>query len=414
MHVFGVIITNHLAMKFAPYIVLACCLAFLQGNAQLHNADEIRKLVNDVKGEESGFYVEVPFEYNGQIIIKAIVGGEPYDFLFDTGGYTMIDAALQQKNDFTVLGRQLLNSTNGLSKETDILFAGTFDIGGLLFHNIKAYCIELDNSPRLQCMVNGGIIGSAIIQNYIWQIHYPNRKIIITDSLDKLPGMDDAVKVSVFLNPNLQPYFMSKINGRSQWLMFDTGCASLLWVGDKDSEKFVDAAPAKASIIGGSVETHNGVISDTINIFKADCEFEGLKFESIPARYREGSGLTLFGNPVIKDYIVTLNFPQGEMYLKPIKDRPETTGWDSFGFTLEFDGSNYKIATIVTGSAAEKTGLKPGDDVTAINGKKITCTGFCGCWEEFSKLLDNSPEVTLTLLKKNKPKTVVLKKEKVF
>jgi len=401
-------------MKFAPYILLACCLAFLQGNAQLQNADDIRKLVNDVKGDGSDFYIEIPFEYNGQIIIKAIVGGEPYDFLFDTGGYTMIDAALQQKNDFTVLGRQILNSTNGLSKETDILFAGTFDIGGLLFHNVKAYCVDLDNSPRLQCMANGGIIGSAIIQNYIWQIDHPNRKIIITDSLDKLPGMDGAVKIPVFLNPNLQPYFMSKINGRSQWLMFDTGCASLLWVGDKDAPKLVNAATAKRSIIGGSIETHHGTISGTINIFKADCEFEGLKFEGIPARYRDGSGLTLFGNPVIEDHIVTLNFSQGEMYLKPIADKPVTKGWDSFGFTLEYSDGAHKIATVISGTAADKLGLRPGDKVTAINRKKIICADLCDCWEDLSQLLKNSSEITLTLFKDNKPKEIKVKKEKVF
>lgn len=401
-------------MKCTLYIAALSCLAFTNAYAQLQNADEIRKLVNDVGIESNDFYYEIPFEYTGEIILKANVGGETYSFLFDTGGYTMIDAALQQKNNFTVLGKQLLNSTNGLSKETDILFAGTFDIGGLLFNNVKAYCIELDNSPKLQCMVDGGIIGSAIIQNYIWQIDYPNRKIIVTDSMEKLADMEGAERVQVYLNGSLQPYFMSRINDRWQWMMFDTGCASLLWVGDKDAAKFTDTAPAKTSIIGGSVETHHGKVSDTINAFKADCEIGGLKFEAAPAYYRDGSGLTLFGNPVIKDYIVTLNFAQSEMYFKKIENKPASKGWDSFGFTLEYEGGNYNIATVVAGTAAQKLGLKPGNTVTAINGKKIACADFCGCWDEFSGLLDNSQEITLTLLKDNKSKQLTIKKERIF
>ncbi|MCW4469358.1 aspartyl protease family protein [Flavobacterium sp. MFBS3-15] len=400
-------------MKHAFYTACLCCLAFVTAYGQLQDAEEIRKLVNDVHAGDSGFYVEVPFEYNGEIIIRAEVAGEAYNFLFDTGGYTMIDAAVQQKNNFTVLGKQLLNSTNGLSKETDILYAGTFDIGGLLFDHVKAYCIELDNSPKLQCMVNGGIIGSAIIHNHIWQIDYPNRKIIITDSLEKLPGMESAVRIPVYLNPNLQPYFMSKVNGRSQWLMFDTGCASPLWMGDKDAQKVIGDAK-KTRIIGASVETHHGRVSDTLNAFSADCEINGLTFKEIPAYYRDGSGLTLFGNPVIKDYIVTLNFGEGEMYFKPIEAQSAPIGWESFGFTLEYEGGNCKIATVIEGTEAQKSGLRPGDVVTAINGKKITCTDFCSCFATFYELQEKSYDITLSVLKNDKPKQVKLKKTRVF
>lgn len=390
------------------------CLVFMQAYCQLETAEDIRKLVNDVGIEKKDFYYEIPFEYTGEIIIKGGVGVETYDFLFDTGGYTMIDAAVLQRNNFTVLVKQLLSSTNGLGKETDIVNTGIFTIGDLVFNNVKAYCIELDNSPKLQCMVDGGIIGSAIIQNYIWQIDYPNRKIIVTDNIERLPGMEGAVRIPVYLNNNLQPYFMSRINGRSQWLMFDTGCASPLWIGDKDAVNFIDMAPAKTRIIGGSVETHHGKITDGINVFKADCVINDIRFDATPAYYREGSGLTLFGNPVIKDYIVTLNFGNGEMYFKPIKEIPAAKQWESFGFSLEYAEGYYKIATVIAGTTAEKSGLAPGDKVTAINGKKITCPDFCECWQEFSQLLESEQGIAFTVLKNGKPRQIKIKKEKIF
>ncbi|AWH84903.1 hypothetical protein HYN59_07090 [Flavobacterium album] len=399
-------------MNVTGYIISLCCAVFFTAHSQ--TADDIRKMVNDVGADNSNFYYEIPFEYPGEIVIRAEVGGELHNFLFDTGGYTMIDAALLQKNNFTILGKQLLSSTNGLAKETDIVKAGQFNIGGLVFNDVKAYCIELDNSPKLQCMVDGGIIGSAIIQNYIWQIDYPNKKIIVTDNIERLPGMEGALKIPVYLNGNLQPYFMSRINGRSQWLMFDTGCASQLWIGDKDATNFIDTAPAKTKIIGGSVETHHGRVSDGINVFKADCVVNGLEFNATPAYYREGSGLTLFGNPVIKDYIVTLNFAQGEMYFKPIKEKPAAKQWEGFGFTLEYMEGDYKIATVIAGTAAEKAGLVPGDRITVINGKKITCPDFCGCWQEFSQLLENSQEVILTANKNGKARQVKITKGKIF
>jgi type II secretory pathway component PulC len=58
--------------------------------------------------------------------------------------------------------------------------------------------------------------------------------------------------------------------------------------------------------------------------------------------------------------------------------------------------------------------MKPGDKVTAINGKKITCPDFCDCWQEFSQLLESTQEVTLTVLKNGKPRQIKIKKEKIF
>gem|GEM_PF-4596855 len=395
------------------HLAALACHIFTLVNSQ--TAEDMRKIVNNVGPAATDFYIEIPFEYNGGIILKAAVGGKAYDFILDTGGYTMINSEVQQDNDFYLLGRMLLGSTNGIAKEADIVKTDGFTIGGLEFYGVPAYCIDLAGSPKLQCMANGGIIGSAIIQNHIWQIDYPNRKIIITDKMENLPEMEGASRIPVYLNGYLQPYFMSRINGRHHWLMFDTGCSSLLWMGDKDAANgFANAATAHTSIIGGSVETHHGRISDTINVFRADCAIEGLVFEATPAYYRNGSGHTLFGSPVIKDYIVTLNFSMGEMYFKKIGNKPVSKGWKSFGFTLHYEEGKCSIDGVVTGTPAETLGLRTGDTVTAINGITIACDDFCGCWEEFSCLLETSDEITLTLLKGNKPKKVKIKKGKVF
>lgn len=362
------------------------------------------------------FYYEIPFEYPGAIILKACVGGESYDFAFDTGGYTMFTDALEQKNNFPVIKSEMLGSANGIKKEANIVLADSLSIGSLVFNNVAAYQVNFDNSPTAQCMIDGGLIGSGIIEKYIWQIDYPNRKIIVTDNINKIQGLEEATKINVFLNSHLQPYFMAQVNGHFQWFMFDTGCSSLLYMDPKDAAKYTAEAKATAKILGGTVETHHGRIKDTINVFKADFEIDNLKLTDKPVHYREGSGLTLFGSPVIKNYIIILNFKEKEMYFLPIKNALPANGWERFGFSLEYEGGKYKIATIIAGTQPDKQGIKVGDEVTAINGTAIHCNNYCDCRDAFTTLLDTASQIKLRVkgAGKAKVKDFIFKKEKIF
>lgn len=359
-------------------------------------------------------YYEIPFEYPGAIILKVTAGNEIYDFAFDTGGYTMITDALQGQCCYPVLKQEVLSSANGLKKEVDVVVADGLNVGGFAINPTPAYQVNFDNSPTTQCLINGGFIGGDIIKNYIWQIDYPNKKIIVTTNRDRLKSLDKAIKVPVYLNSHAQPYFMARVNGHSQWFMFDTGCSSLLWMDPKDVDKHIDRATDCTMILGGTVETHHGRVKDTVNVFKANFEAGGIQLANRPVFYSQDSGLTLFGSPIIKEYIITLNFAEGEMYFEPIAGAHAKEGWEGFGITLEYDAGKVTVASLVEGSLAQRSGLLVNDEVTAINNKKITCTDYCDCRETFQDLLEKSTEVLLTVQKNRAPKNFNLKKENFF
>ena len=401
-----------MAFQFAVYLFLGlyATAAFGQGVEESRLFEPLKATTFNAKD----FYYELPFEYPGAIIIKADIGGETYNFGLDTGGYTMITDAIQQKCNFIIIKNEPLGSTNGLTKNTDIVRADSLAMDGLVFKDVEAYTVNFSNSPTAQCLMDGGLIGSAIIKNYVWQIDYSTKKVTVTDNISKIRGLDKAIKVRIHSNSHDQPYFMMQVNGHYQWFMFDTGCSSLLYMDPKDAAKYTAEATAHVQLLDGMVETHHGRVTDTINAFKADIDLEGIQFKDKPVFYRQGSGLTLLGSPIIKNYIVTLNFSEDEMYFKPIEQSPPTDGWERFGFNLEYTDGQYKVTGLIDGSLAAKTGLKSGDAVLAINNKKITCTDFCDCRETFKSLLEKEQVLTLTIKQKGEPKKIIVKKEKIF
>jgi len=389
---------------------LYAIIALGQGGEDVRLYEPLKATTPNVKD----FYYELPFEYPGAIIMKADIGGETYNFGLDTGGYTMITDAIQQKCNFIIIKNEPLGSTNGITKNTDVVRVDSLSVGRLTFKDVQAYKVNFDNSPTAQCLMDGGLIGSAIIKNYVWQIDYSTKKVTVTDNISKIKGIDKATKVRVHLNNHGQPYFMMQVNGHYQWFMFDTGCSSLLYMDPKDAAKYTAEATAHAQLLDGMVETHHGRINDTINAFKANIDLEGILLKNKPVFYRQGSGLTLLGSPIIKNYIVTLNFSEGEMYFQPIEQSPPVDGWERFGFNLEYMDNEYKVTGLVAGSLAAKTGLKSGDVVLAINNNKITCADYCDCRETFRSLLEKGQALTLTVKQKGQPKKITIKKEKIF
>lgn len=376
---------------------------------------QVLSWINTAKAENTNFYYEIPFDYrNNLIVIPVRIGGQAYDYIFDTGGYNNITDPIQKKNNFPVLTKQTVGSSNKLKSEINIVRVDTFAIGDLIFKDIAALQLDFSKSPTIQCTIDGGIIGASIIKNYIWQIDYTRKKIIVTDRIDKITGLEKAVRVPVTFNSRLMPYINIEIGDRTENVMFDLGSSTLFSMTKKAAKRYHKSKEA-ILVQGGGTEGANGTIKEDIHIFKAPKIQLGLiKFENKPVLYTDTNNESLIGNPIIKNYIVTLNFAAGEMFFLPIKESPVEEGWKSLGFTLKRKNKRVQVATLYKGLAADKAGLLQEDEITAIDGKPITCDTDCDCNKMFPEMLDQQETITLTVLRNNAPFEIAIKKEKVY
>jgi len=211
----------------------------LISTVKAQSPQQVLKWINTIKTEDHDFYYEIPFEYrNNEIVIKVSIGNQTYDYIFDTGGYNDITDEIQSKNNFPILTTQTVGSSNKLKAKVNLVKVDSLKIGKLVFKDVAALQMNFENSPTIKCTINGALIGASLIKNYIWQIDYPNKKIIITDQLHKLTNLDRAVKVPVTFNTRMMPYIVAKINNVPQKFMFDMGSSSLFVLTDKAVQKF--------------------------------------------------------------------------------------------------------------------------------------------------------------------------------
>ena len=359
---------------------------------------------NDVVITKDDFYIELPFEYErGNIMIKANLGNETYDFLFDTGAPSLVSNEIQSA--YPIVGTQQSGKSNRV-------YADSIVIAGLAFKNVEMHTLNLTNLPTLKCKINGGFIGANIISKCIWQIDYGNLKIIVTNDKRKLLGLKDATKIPVSLDKLKQPYIDLKINGKKQKALFDTGSNILLELGKTGSLKFKNTGK-EVLVKGVASETIAGRKLNAVTVMEANYSIGDLQFKNKPVFFGTDFDATLLGCPIIENYIVTLNFPDNQIYLKPFKGLSNES-WERYGFALKFENGQHKILSLFEGSNAEKAGLLLDDVIIAINGNAITCNTLCDCLEYFESIQDDTTQITLSVSRYGSVKNITLLKGKIF
>lgn len=394
----------------AKYVLLFWISAYC--NAQ--SPEQVLQWINTAKADNLNFYYEIPFEYKGnEIVVPITIGNQEYDYIFDTGGYNCITDAIQEKNNFPVLTTQTVGSSNKIKSKINIVKVDSLTFGGLVFRDIATLQMDFSKSPTIRCIIDGGIIGASIIKNYIWQIDYPNRKIIVTDQKEKLPGLEQAMRVPVTFNSRLMPYIDMKIGGKTEKVLFDLGSATAFSMTKKTAKRYHKSKEA-ILIKGGSTEGANGTIQEDIHLFKASAiEIGALEYKNKPVYYTNSNNENLIGNPIIKNYIVTMNFKENELLFLPIKETP-VEGWRSFGFTFDYKEDATKVATLYEGLSAEKAGLQLSDTVIAIDGKAVDCKNECECKKALAEELEQKETLRLTVMRNNTTLDIMVKKERVF
>ena len=375
---------------------------------------EVLKWINTIEISSKDFYYEMPFEYrNDHIVIKVKIGNEFYDYIFDTGGYNDITDEIQEKNGFPVLTKQTVGSANQLKSSVNIVKLDSLSIGKVIFKNIAALQMNFENVPSM-CGLKGAIIGASIIKKLIWRIDFPRKKIIVTDTFSKLPPLPNTVKVPVTFNKRLMPYIKAKLDGRTDTYLFDLGSSSLVGLTEKTAKKYTKGKEP-IEIIGSAIEGGNGIVKIPVNIFKANTfQIGSAEYTNKPIVYTRLSNENLIGNPIIKDFIVTLNFKDDELYLTPIPNSKTIDGWNSFGLKMEYKNNMVAVTSIFDGLPAQKSGLNVGDEILTINQQSLTCSNFCDCKLIIDSAIKTNAEITLGIKNNNTVKEIKLIKEKVY
>jgi predicted aspartyl protease len=148
--------------------------------------------------------------------------------------------------------------------------------------------------------------------------------------------------------------------------LLDTG-ANKVQVGARIARKIplrIDSEPRQQITFEGVVNSHA--------VFLPEISFGPLVEKNIVGVTASSSQDNLLGMSLLKRFVVTIDFPRREMFLKPIKDYDTVAdSYGKSGFTIDEKDKKVVIASVSIASLFFKNGISPDDEILAINGKKI-------------------------------------------
>lgn len=419
--------------KFKYFIVSMAILIIMNSGYLRAQLPEFMKRLSGGGVLNKNFKEAVDFTLvDNRICLKARIND--YDpelnFILDTYAICLIREGILNK-----LHLDILDCTSELGEKFEnTIMRPLFpkyhklSIGSLVFEDIGSMVMKETKDNPLMDVLEDGLIGANLMKSCIWQIDFMANKIIITDRIDIFDKLEDSIQLPfkpmpVQGSPNIQVILDGKDTVDVQ---FDTGGSGFL--------SFLSPA-LKSEVVSGRAVAWHAKLAIPVNkeestqiethyfVKLKTLEIGSKTFKDIPIAVYNPSNENLMnkgsiGIEFLKNFIVTLDWLENKIYLTPIEGRQLKQNIRTFGFSYGYEDGAIRVKSIYEGSEAEKSGIKIGDPIFAINGQDIEglsdsqVKNFRYGDLEFSKEEDEN--ITIEVLIGDKRKKITLKAYNLF
>ena len=312
----------------------------------------------------------------GVIIMQAKLQSHPdtLQFIFDTGSSgisldstTVSFLALEKENN-----GQLIKGIAGV-REVPTIKNKSLVIGQHVTPPMDFYVNDYSVLTSIYGVRIDGVIGYALLSRYIVCVDYEKQ---IMDWF--LPGIFTYPRKGVILKPYLNrlpahSFMMRDLHKQSVSLLVDIGAGlNLLFSKRFAKESGVLDSTRKKWMISG--EGIGGQITLQLTILPF-FQVGPYTFKKIPitifedpfnvTNYPHWGGL--IGNDLLRRFNLVINYPQGEIHLKPNRFFAESFDYSYSGMELYLIGGAVKVGFVAPNSPASQAGIEVGDEIIAIN-----------------------------------------------
>ena len=182
---------------------------------------------NKGKSIKKHFYTEINYtEVQGKIIIPAIIEGNTYHFLLDTGAPNLISFDLYKKIKSKSIKTITIKDANNKRMKMQIVAMPFITIGDITFKNTPTIVNHKSTNFIFDCFEVDGIIGSNLLRNTIIQFLPKTKTIKISSDTNKIKyNENEAMNLSLH-GKQSSPYIKINLQGRDsvkEFVLFDTG-----------------------------------------------------------------------------------------------------------------------------------------------------------------------------------------------
>ena len=329
--------------------------------------------------QQDSLPVTLPIRYvAGQVVVDVRLGDDEtaLPMLLDTGAPTAISDSLAAIHGGDAAGTVSTLTIDGQVTSSPVVPLRRLRFGPAEFRDVGAVETAIDRADPLWCLADAGLIGASLMRDAVWQLDYGAQRLTIAPSVEGLDHVEEAIQLDFEPASDVSPSPLVSLpagEGRLTFLV-DTGSDGWLTAHPADlagvGSELAPDAPAMATL----ASTAGGRIATRLAWATADVSLGDRQLRDLPVATTtvlpEGQGI--MGNAFLDDFIVTIDWPAGVLYLDPVAGDPHPDVPMSVSPTWH-DG--YVVGSFVEG-APGTAGLELDAPILAIDGEDVTGATF--------------------------------------
>lgn len=307
--------------------------------------------------------------------VKAHAEGVQGDFIFDTGSPTIFSAQFAQKIGLKPVGRNRGVDANGTTLAMDIAIVERLALGDTVFHNVPVLIHDFSGLDLGSCLIGDGVLGSELLPGSVWRIDQAKSRISIAASATALGVGSRATRQKLYDTgyPHL-PIIDYRVGDVAEKALFDTGNSErvVLFKSVANAIGRQHAIMPNTTMIGTGYQGESagglGQIEELARFTLKDFEIGTYHLGQTRGTTRAHPP-TLVGAGILSDHVVTLDYP-GEQFILEKQGKPSNVKQEA-GYAISYRAGKAEAVQLFQGSNAARAGLQLGDEVLAINGRRL-------------------------------------------
>ena len=238
---------------------------------------------------------------------------------------------------------------------------------------VKIFCVDLRMFELITGEQCDGVLGMDFLNNHVVEMDFERQLFSVGKEVSQ-DIKETAWGIPLTLTNKRHFTASALLNSRVRLqLMIDSGDSATISLNNADWDRVFapgNKPPTQKSLIAG-LGTN---VTDSQVARIQTLEIQSNKYLNLVCLLspRTNSPSSL-GLPFLKRHLVTFDFPNQMLYLRPGKDFRIEEEYDMSGLHLLRQNGNTMVHSVDEGSPAALAGIQAGDLITFINGKEPAC-----------------------------------------
>ena len=327
-------------------------------------------------GLAGGKSATFPFRLvNNHIYMTVRLNGHPYEFLFDTGGLNVITPTVARELGLSFEGNIQANGSGEGSQEAAFTKVNRLEVGGAYLENQTFVVIGLESFTDVEGVPITGIVGYEIFKRFVVVTDYENSRITLIEP-EGFAYKGRGLRVEMGFNDRT-PEVEGEIDGLKGKFTLDTGARNTLTLSTPFVEKNDLVTRYQAKVQGvngwgvggparGWIVRAKRFAMGGATVVDPVVELSQNKAGSMADAYVAGN----VGAGILKKFNIVWDYGRHQIFFDPNKLQAQRDVHDRAGFWVNLAGDVFTVVDVTPGSPADMAGLKAGDRVSGVNGKR--------------------------------------------